>query len=338
MTPGLRFADWGSDPMDQRVLIALELHKEKRELEVHLLKKSECEAELIKQVEKEWVSGNDVTFPDTVESKLLSITEETVIPEEIRADNPAKFRQVQNDWAYTIFAEQFWKVFLDELNELKEETRKADSYDRDLFDRTKSFWNRVLEQKKEQNIGQDKIDEIKADVDLIFEKMKALRQSASEERSKEEKEVLAQFEEKFAEVEKLKESNAAAPQIINQLKAIRSDLNASKLRGKSRDKVGSRIDAFFEELSKKKQKAQDGKLNKRISDLEGIIQKLERSIERDRKELDFQERKMNSNQTSDFEAKLRATKKDMLASQLKSKEDKLKDIQATLESLQKRNS
>jgi DNA repair exonuclease SbcCD ATPase subunit len=330
----LRFADWGLNPMDQKVLIALELDKQDRALTTYLFPKQEVDKDLLEKIQGVWVEGEDVEIPKSVEQHVLPLTEDSIIPEDIRADNPAAFRAIQNDWAYTIFVEQFWKVYLDELAEIKEQARLAERYDRDLFEKTKSFWDRVLEQKKEQNIGQEKIDEIKNDVDLIFEKLKALRQSHAEARKEEEEKAYSSLNEQLQKAKEMVEGGKPAPEVIPELKQLRSQLNKSGLRGSKRQEISDGIDACFDQLGKKKQQKVDGKLQKRIDDLQAIIKKMERSIDRDKKELSFQEKRMDSSRTSDFELKLRETKMEMLKEQLKSKEDKLEDIRKTLSSLE----
>lgn len=333
--PGkMRFADWGSDPKDQKVLIALELLKDKGQLAVYLFPKLGFEKELLRKIENDWVKGTEIPFPDEVSPKLLPMTEDSVLPEDIRADNPIAFRKVQNDWAYEIVTERFWKSYLDELSAIKEEAKLADQYSKELFEKTKDFWDRVLEQKKEQNIGQDKIDEIKSDVDLIFEKLKALRQAAVDDRKKRSEELIKTIKPRLEKAHEAIDGKVSAPKVIEDLKEIRAALNSSGLRGKAKDELSDLIDAAFEKLKSRKAKVHDSKLQKRIKDLQDIIRKMERSIERDKKELNFQDKRMNSSATSDFEIKLRATKREMLEEQIKSKEGKLKDIRETLESLQ----
>lgn len=330
----MRFSGWGMDPRDQKVLIALELLKDKMQLAVYLFPKADHDKEFLNQVETVWVKGEDLKFPEQVTQHLLPMTEDSVLPEEIRADNPIEFRTVQNDWAYAIFVERFWKAYLDELTAIKEEARQAERYTKELFEKTKDFWDRVLEQKKEQNIGQEKIDEIKSDVDLIFEKLKALRQAAAEDRKKRDQKAVDTIKPRLEKAHEAIEAGEAPPKVITELKEIRSTLNGSGLRGKPREELSALIDAAFEKLKAKKAKVHDSKLQKRINDLQGIVTKLERSIDRDKKELNFQDKRLNSNASSDFELKLRATKREMVEEQLKSKEAKLKDIRKTLESLQ----
>jgi hypothetical protein len=45
----------------------------------------------------------------------------------------------------------------------------------------KSYWERVLEHKKERNITQERLDKIKEDVNAIFEQLKTFRKTESAE-------------------------------------------------------------------------------------------------------------------------------------------------------------
>ena len=51
-----------------------------------------------------------------------------------------------------------------------------------------------------------------------------------------------------------------------------------------------------------------GRLDKRISDLQQVIQKMEKSINYDRKEYDFQTRRMEKGNASQLEMQLRKAK------------------------------
>jgi chromosome segregation ATPase len=97
---------------------------------------------------------------------------------------------------------KLWEVYIQRLDELKAKADGLTTYSKDLFEDTKSFWEQVLENKKERNITQSRLDKIKEDVNVIFDKLKTFRKTESEEFEKISKAALEEVVAKLDGVKK----------------------------------------------------------------------------------------------------------------------------------------
>lgn len=75
--------------------------------------------ELLEQLQKNWVAGEDFAFPKGTKEVAPNLNAESVLPEDIRSDEAGKIRIKQNEWAYTLLTAKLWESYLNELEELK---------------------------------------------------------------------------------------------------------------------------------------------------------------------------------------------------------------------------
>src|ERR1019366_6152748 len=155
-----RFTAKGVINDDKEVILAYELKEEEFKVDLYLVPKKSLKADALQLLEKGWVDGEAYEFPTGTTLINPNLNAESILPDDIRSEEAGKIRIKQNEWAYQLLTAKLWESYLHELDELKKKAAGLAQYDRQLFDDAKSFWERVLEHRKERDISQESLDKI----------------------------------------------------------------------------------------------------------------------------------------------------------------------------------
>ena len=130
--------------------------------------------------------------------------------------------------------------------------------------------------------------------------------------------------------------------LFEELKNIQRQFKEAKLSREDRSTIWERLDAAFKVVKEKRfgpQAARDSnpsdRVGRRLNGLVGAIDKMEKSIQRDRDDLEFQQRRIDR-ADNQLEAQIRVAKIRMIEERIRSKEEKLKDMHSTQEQLKKK--
>lgn len=330
-----RFTALGITNDDRAVLLAYELKEEEFKVDLYIVPRKSLSNEQAELLEKGWVDGGAFEFPEDALFVNPNLNAESILPADIRSDETGKIRIKQNEWAYQLLTAKLWESYLLELDELKKKAEALTQYDRQLFDDAKSFWERVLEHRKERDISQDRLDKIKDDVNSIFEKLKTFRKTESAEfeaaSAKLRDEVLAKLE----SLRNRADSKANYKELLEELKTVQQESRKNRYTKGDDQQVRKVSDSTFQYINSQRNAFFSDKTASRIKGLQEVIQKMETSLNRDKKDLEYYNRKTDSNNIKSLELQLLKVKTNMLLETIASKEEKLKDIYSTLEKLQK---
>jgi uncharacterized coiled-coil protein SlyX len=120
-----------------------------------------------------------------------------------------------------------------------------------------------------------------------------------------------------------------------ELKTIQNESRKNRYSKSDELQLRKAIDSAFQYLNEQRHHFFSDKNAMRIKGLNEVIDKMEQSLARDRKDLDYMLKKSESNKVSSLEMQLLKVKGNMLNETIASKEEKLKDIRSTLESVLK---
>lgn len=331
-----RFTTTGTNADDKPVLLAYELKEYEFKVDLYIIPKKKLKADTLAFLEKNWVEGEAFEFPDGTEivnPKLQG--EDSILPDGIRSEESGKIRSKQNEWAYMLLTAKLWESYLVELEDLKKKATALTQYDRQLFDDAKSFWERVLEHRKERDISQERLDKIKDDVNSIFEKLKTFRKTESAEfeaaSAKQRDGILAKVE----ELKKRADAHANFKSLLEELKNLQQESRKNRYTKADDIQLRKAFDSLFQFVNEQRNLFFSDKTSSRIKGLTEVVQKMEHSLNRDKSDLAYLDRKENSNNIKSLELQLIKVKKNLLNEAIASKEEKLKDIRNTLEHLQK---
>jgi outer membrane protein OmpA-like peptidoglycan-associated protein len=332
-----RFTAKGVTADDKEVVLAYELNEEEFKVALHIVPRKALTAETLEKLEKNWVDGEAFEFPEGTEEITPNLNAESLLPDNIRSEEAGKVRTKQNEFAYTLLTAKLWESYLTELEGLKKRGAELASYDRQLFDDSKSFWERVLEHRKERDISQERLDKIKDDVNSIFEKLKTFRKSENAEfdanSSKLRDEVIAKLE----DLKKRTNEKANFKALLDELKTLQAESRKNRYSKADDNQLRKFFDSVFHYINEQRNHFFSDKTASRVKGLNEVIEKMEHSLSRDKKDLEYLQRKSESNKASMLEVQLIKVKTNMLNETIASKEEKLKDIRLTLEKLVKQS-
>jgi uncharacterized coiled-coil DUF342 family protein len=263
------------------------------------------------------------------------LSEDSLLPDDIKVDETGKIRNLQNEWAYLLLTEKLVESIVDELKDIKEKVNTFTAYSKDAFEQTKALWERILDHRREKNIGQDKVDELKEEVNAVFDKLKELRSDENKKYGEQAETIYTELKTVIQQITDGIKKNQPAKELFEQLKEQRNNVIKLTLRKPSREELHKDLDEAFDLLKNRRNERETKHNDKRIHDLTEIINKLEKSQDYDKKDLEYQIRKRDDRNVNQLEAKLREAKITMLEEKIASKEEKLVDVKNTLASLQK---
>lgn len=332
-----RFVTWGTFKEKQKVLIALELKKENYKVNIFTFDESIANKTFVDDMMNAWAKGGALVFPEGTLKIERPLSEDSLLPDDLRVEKTGKIRNLQNEWAYLLLTEKLVESIVEEIKDIKEKVFNSNTYIKDTFEQTKNIWEKILDHRRERNINNDKVNELKAEVNAIFDRLKELRNEENKKFGDQVELISNTLKAKIAEAIEAINKNGSAKELFEQLKELRTDINKLTLRKPSREDLHKYLDEAFD-LLKNRRNIRDTKVNdKRIHDLTEIIHKLEKSLDFDKKDLDFNKRKTNDKNVNQLEAKLREAKIKMLEEKVNSKAEKLLDVKNTLQEVLDKN-
>ena len=330
-----RFITTGNVKDSVEVVLAYELKEAEFRLDLHVIPKKSLKKEQMEALANDWVNGGTFVFPEGTETIFPDINADSILPEHIKSDKTGEIRHKQNEWAVQLLTNKLWESYLIELENLKKRSANLEGYDKGLFEDAKSYWERVLEHKKERNITQDRLDKIKEDVNAIFEQLKTFRKTESAEFEKGSNTVRDIVIEKLNQVKLRADEKANFKTLHDDIKAIQNDIRNQRFLKSDETAVRKAFDDAFHYISEQRNRYFSDKFESRITGLKDVISKMEKGIDRDKKDMDYFTKKADNPRIQSLELQLLKVRIRQLKETITSKEDKLKDIEKTLESIMK---
>jgi len=330
-----RFITTGNVKDTVDVILAYELKEAEFRLDLHVIPKKSLKKDQMEALANDWVNGGTFVFPEDTETICPDINADSILPEHIKSDKTGEIRHKQNEWAVQLLTNKLWESYLIELENLKKRSADLQGYDKGLFEDAKSYWERVLEHKKERNITQERLDKIKEDVNAIFEQLKTFRKTESAEFEKGSNTVRDVVIEKLNQVKLRADEKANFKALHDDIKAIQHEIRNQHFLKSDETAVRKAFDDAFHYISEQRNRYFTDKFESRISGLKDVISKMEKGIDRDRKDMDYFTKKADNPRIQSLELQLLKVRIRQLKETIISKEEKLKDIEKTLESIMK---
>ncbi|HMO41296.1 MAG TPA: hypothetical protein PKC76_15605 [Saprospiraceae bacterium] len=340
-----RLVLWGNDAQDERVLIALELRADDNKVTIYTFPENVVTEEFHQKMMDEWRIGNVLDFPEgfTESERPLAVTED-LLPADLRVERTDVVQRAQTEWHFTVLSTKLNEAYHAELSALKDRIEKLEAYDSSIWSELKGFWDKVQTQVRDRNLIREHSDTLRNATNELFAHMKNMRSKLDEQFEQVSEENYNRFMEMLAAVEqKVSEGLRLAP-IFDELKDLQRKFRDAKFGREHRAKVWERLDAAFKMVKEKRFGAAAGsnddkspldRLQRRYEGLISAIEKMERSIKRDRDDLNFQNRKIERTD-GQLEAQLRQAKIKMIEERIRSKEEKLTEMTNTRADLEKK--
>lgn len=327
---------WGTNEENEKVLIALELRADDNKVMLYTFPEAVATEEFVNKMMADWRVDGEVEFPEphTSQERELSITE-GLLPDELKVERGDLIQRAQTEWHFAVLSAKLHKSYEQELAEFKEKVAALSEFDSDVWDNLRSFWDKVQEQARERNLFRNHADNLRDNINVLFEDMKKLRTKLQGEFMAQSAKVYEEFSASLEEVEaRIAAGGAKMGAIFEDLKKLQRRYRDSKMGNEHRNKLWSRLDGAFKKAKERKfgPGANDGSVTerheRRLGGLNDAIRRMEGSIRRDEEELAFQNKKV-ANTEGQLEAQIRSAKIKMIEERVNSKREKLKEMQQT---------
>ncbi len=335
---------WGTNAQDEKVLIAVALRTEENKIDIWTFPESEADEEFYQKMMREWRDGEGMEIPENHHHIVrdLSISE-SLLPDDLKVERTDVVQRAQTEWHFIVLSSKLHQAYESELGELKENISKLEKFDQGVWDGLREFWDKVQEQVRERNLFREHADGLRESINNLFSDMKGLRQKMDDEFERLSKETRNSFFEALDEIEKKIEGGSRLAGLFDDLKKLQRKFRESTFTKDDRSKVWEKLDTAFKNIKQKRfgsKSAEEGnsayqRLKRRYDGLLSAIEKMEQSIKRDKSDLEFQQHKIDTT-SGQLEAQLRQAKTLMIEERVNSKEEKLKEMNATKLELEKR--
>jgi len=333
---------WGSNDKDEKILLALELLNDENKVKIYSFEASTVTEVFYNQMMNLWRNGGPVSFPEnhTVIERELSMAE-GLLPDDIRVERTDLINRAKTEWHFVVLSAKLREAYNGEINQFKDKIEQLSSFDESVWEELKGFWSKVQGQVREKNLFREHADELRSNTNDLFGKLKALRKSLNDEFSKTSKEQANTFLDALKTIEQKVNDGLGLHPIFNELKDLQSKFNSTDFTRSDRSHVWKKLDAAFK-LVKEKKFGSSGKdstsserIKRRHNGLMSAIKKMENSIQRDKRDIEFQNKRINTTD-GQLEMQIRQAKLAMIEERIKSKEDKLADMLKTREQIEKK--
>ncbi len=338
-----RLVFWGKNEQEEKVLIALALDEETSDVNVHIFSETQATEEFASDMMKKWRVGEDVALPENhiVTQRPLSITE-SLLPEGYEVERDDILKRAQTEWQFVVLSAKLYKSYKEELEEFKDKIKDLPKFENQIWEDLKGFWSKVQEQVREKNLFRDHANGIREHTNQLFDQLKTMRKDLDQEFHTLSQKHVKTFKDKLDEIEKKVEDGLSLQPIFQELKDIQRNFRNTKFTREHRSQVWKKLDGLFKTVKEKRfgseatnRTSPTERLKRRYQGLLNAIEKMNRSIDRDKRDLKFQNDRINDADGS-LEAQLRAAKTTMIEERIRSKEEKLEEMQKTQTDLEKR--
>lgn len=331
---------WGSDENDNKLLLALELMTKENTVKILSFPENVATEEFYNKMMDDWRVDKEVEFPEgyTTLDRPLSVTED-ILPETIKVDRSDVINRAKTEWHFVVLSSKLYELYKSELEEFKERIARLSDFDSNVFDELKSFWSKVSDQAREKNLFRDHADKLKESTNELFGKLKEFRSKANEELKKISEENVKAFTTELDKIDEKMEKGLGLKPIFEELKELQNRFKSTKFTRDDRSGMWEKIDGAFKKFKEKKygDNATNGnrssRLDRRYQGLLSAIDKMEKSIARDQKDIDFQNKRVDQTQ-GQLEMQIRQAKVKMVQERIDSKREKLNDMLATKKELE----
>lgn len=334
---------WGNDAQENKVLLALGLRDKENVVDIYVFPEEIATEEFFNILMNQWRIGEPVAFPDQHKHIERPLTvSDSLLPDDIKVDRTDIILRAQAEWHFVVLSAKLHENYKDEIESIRAKIENLQEFENSVWEELKGYWGKVQEQVREKNLFREHAEELRETTDELFDKLKQLRKKMDDQYKSKSKEFVESFMEELTEIQKKLEDGLGLKPIFDDLKKLQRKLKDTDFTKEHRRIVWQKIDQLFKEAKAKRggPETQAGgsaydRTKRRYDGLMNAIQKMERSIGRDKNDLEFQNKRIEKTD-GQLEAQLRQAKLVMIEQRVISKEEKLADMKKTQASLEER--
>jgi len=338
-----RLVVWGINEKEERVLMAISLNAEANKVEIWSIPESDIPEEFYNKLMSQWREGLDLDMPSSAVHRVTELTmADGILPEDLKVEKSDVIQRAQIEWHFIVLSNKLYKNYKTELEDLHDKIKRLEAFSHPLWEELKQTWSNIQQHIFEKNISRDHADSLREKSNALFDELKKLKQSLASEFKSKSKELYDQIMNSLSEIEQKIESGSLLKPLFDQLVKIQADLKTQSIHKDHRESISSKLNESFKSIREKREKRESGndqqgsgaeRLIRRYEGLLVAIQKFEQSINFEKKNIDFENRRIATT-SGQLEAQIRVAKIKMIEERMKSKEEKLKELLTTKEKLE----
>lgn len=330
-----RIVLWGTQGEKEKVLIGIELVALENKVLLHVVPEAAATETFYNLLMNEWREGREVEWPaaeNTIERPLTA--SDSILPEDIKVQRTDVVQRAQSEWHFVVLSAKLKDVYDSEIRDIKEKVQEMTQFDGGVWEELKGFWGKVQEQIRDKNLFRSHANNIKKEVNELFDELKTMRSSLDAELKTKSEEIYKEFSERLDVVEEKIEKGLGLQPLFNDLKDIQKKFRDSDLIRKHQNKLWKRIDNAFKAVKSKRFGSENdsggrlGRLQSRYDGLSKAINRMRSSIGKDKKDIEWEESRIGKTD-GQLEAQLRTAKLKMIQERISSKQVKLDDMLKT---------
>lgn len=333
---------WGKTEKEEKVLVAIELVENENMVKTYLIKEQDATEEFYNLLLNEWRYDKEIEFPKDYETfdKPLTASED-ILPEGILVEKPDLISRAKTEWHFVVLSKKLYDLYKEELDDLKEKISGITEFSSEYWEELKQFWSKVQTHIREKNLFRNHVDSLKRRTDELFNQLKQFRKKADAELRVVSQKSFDEFNEILDKVEEKIEKGFGLQPIFEELKTIQNKFKNIQFDRDHRRKLWNRIDKSFKTVKEKRfgntsnDRSPLSRLERRLQGLNGAIERMSTSIDRDKRDLNMQNNKIDESD-GQLEAELRKARLFMIEDRISSKSEKLQDMLKTKEMLEER--
>lgn len=332
---------WGTNEKDEKILVALELLENENVVNIFTFPEKIATEEFYKQMSEQWKNDVDIEFPEgfsKIERKLS--VSDSLLPDEIRVERPDLITRAQAEWHFVVLSSKLYGLYKSELEEFKDKVETLTDYDNKIWEELKNFWNKVQHQVNDRNLFREHAASLRERTNGLFDKLKQLKKSLESEFETKSKTYLDDFSKELNEIEGKIDQGLGLSPLFEDLKRLQYKIKNIHFTKDDRKEIWDKIDGAFKIIKEKRGSQYEAnvsqgtaRLQKRYEGLIGAIQKMQKSIQIDQKDLDFQTKRVEDSD-GQLESQLRQAKIRMIEERIHSKKEKFDDMLKTKSDLE----
>lgn len=335
---------WGTNAENEKVLIALELKADDNKVLLYTFPEAIATEEFVNKMMSDWRDGKEVEFPEghSALERELSVTG-NLLPDDLKVERGDLIQRAQTEWHFTVLSTKLHAAYQQELAEFKEKIEALSDYDNKIWDSLKAFWDKVQGQSRERNLFREHADNLRDNINLLFEDLKKMRSRVKGEFVAASQAIADEFNKSLDDIEaRVAAGSSRIGSIFEELKQLQRRYRDARLSNEHRSQIWERIDKAFKKAKERKfgPSANEGSIaerqERRLGGLLDAIKRMEGSVRRDEDELKFQRKKVNSSE-GQLEAQIRTAKIKMIEERLASKREKLAEMEKTRAEVEKQS-
>lgn len=335
---------WGNNAKDEKVLLAISLNADDNKVDIWSIPETEITEEFYNAMMSQWRDGHDFKFPSTAAHHINELTmAESILPDDLKVERSDVIQRAQMEWHFVILSTKLYKNFKNELEDLGDKIKRLEVYDQKLWDELKELWANVQQHIFDKNLFRDHSDSLKEKSNALFDELKKLRKNLNAEINQKSREISQGFLSRIEEINQKIQSGALLKTLFDQLIAIQKEMKENSFTKSDRETILAKLNEAFKVIREKRehriahreQAETSGRdhVFRRYEGLIGAIKKMEQSIDFEKKNIDFENRRIATT-TGQLEAQIRVAKIKMIEERIRSKEEKLKELLQTREKLE----